>query len=169
MNTEKTHWKKQFNYDYLGSYSLEDGSNSKDVVLTISEIKKVDVVGENGKKEPCTVAYFVEKADWIKPMILNRTNCKNIEKALSTPFIEEWSGKKIQIGIERGIKAFGEYVDALRVRPKVPNVVKPELTETIPAFKNAVEHIKKGGDWSTIESRYTVSETMKTKIKELAK
>lgn len=32
-----THWKNQFNYDYLGVYSLPDG---KDIILTIKETKK---------------------------------------------------------------------------------------------------------------------------------
>ena len=37
-----THWKTQFNYDYLGAYSLPDG---KDIILTIRETKKEQVVG----------------------------------------------------------------------------------------------------------------------------
>ena len=32
-----THWKNQFNYDYLGAYSLSGG---KDIVLTIKRDKK---------------------------------------------------------------------------------------------------------------------------------
>ena len=43
-----THWKTQFNYDYLGAYSLPDG---KDIILTIRETKKEQVVGASGKKE----------------------------------------------------------------------------------------------------------------------
>ena len=42
-----THWKTQFNYDYLGAYSLPDG---KDIILTIRETKKEQVVGASGKK-----------------------------------------------------------------------------------------------------------------------
>ena len=60
-----THWKTQFNYDYLGAYSLPDG---KDIILTIRETKKEQVVGTSGKKEECFVAYFFEN---VKPMILN--------------------------------------------------------------------------------------------------
>ena len=48
-----THWKTQFNYDYLGAYSLPDG---KDIILTIRETKKEQVVGASGKKEECFVA-----------------------------------------------------------------------------------------------------------------
>lgn len=136
----KTHWKKQFNYDYLGSYSLPDG---KDVVLTIKETKKEMVTSGTGSKEECFICYFVEKYDWVKPMILNRTNCKAIEKVYSTPYIEEWAGKKIQIGIEQGIKAFGDVVDGLRVRKVMP---KPREAMDVnhPKFAEALEKVKAG-------------------------
>jgi hypothetical protein len=86
-----THWKKLTNPEYLGAYSLDDG---KDIVLTIKTIAREMVTGEAGKKEECTVARFLEPQ---KPMILNKTNCKTIEKIYKTPYIEEWQGKKIQI------------------------------------------------------------------------
>jgi len=114
----KTHWKKEFNYDYMGSYSLPDG---KDVVLTIKETRKEQVIGTNGKKEECFVCYFKESD---KPMILNRTNCKTIAKIHGTPFIEEWPGKRIQLGIDL-VSAFGEQVEALRIRNIKPAPVVP--------------------------------------------
>ena len=109
-----THWKKLFNPDYLGSYSLEDG---QDLILTIANVKQETVTGPEGKQEQCLVCYWAEKA---KPMILNVTNAKMIEKLLKTPFIEEWSGKRVQIGAEK-VKAFGEVVDALRIRSFLPS------------------------------------------------
>ena len=101
-----THWKNQFNYDYLGAYSLPDG---KDIILTLKETKKEMVTGSNGQKSECFVEYFHENA---KPMILNKTNCKTIEKLFNTPNIEEWVNKQIQIGSTR-INAFGEMTDCL--------------------------------------------------------
>ena len=60
-----THWKTQFNYDYLGAYSLPDG---KDIVLTIRETKREQVVGASGKKEECFVAYlFLRKCETDDP------------------------------------------------------------------------------------------------------
>lgn len=108
-----THWKKLTNPDYLGSYSLEDG---QDIILTIREVKQETVTGPEGKQELCLVCHWQENA---KPMILNVTNSKMIEKLLKTPYIEEWSGKRIQIGAEK-VRAFGEIVDALRVRAFLP-------------------------------------------------
>lgn len=105
----KTHWKNNYNYDYLGSYSLPDG---KDLTLTISKTAKEKVIGANGKKEDCFVVYFKD-AD--KPMILNRTNAKTITKVTGSPFIEDWVGKQIILGVDT-VSAFGESVEALRVR-----------------------------------------------------
>lgn len=109
-----THWKKLTNPDYLGAYSVMDAGH--DLILTIKSVSEELVTGADGKKEQCVVARFVEP---VKPMILNKTNMKSIEKLYSTPFIEEWAGKKIQIYSTR-VRAFGDTVDALRIRPTVP-------------------------------------------------
>jgi len=156
MSEEKTHWKKQFNYDYLGSYSLPEG---KDVVLTIAEMKREKVVGANGKKEECFVCYFVEKADWIKPMILNRTNCKVIEKLYRTPFIEDWKGHRIQIGSSR-VDAFGEKTDALRVRTIIPKDVneKPTVQTGSAVWNNILSAIKGGYKINQITDKYSLSQ-----------
>ncbi len=109
----KTHWKKLTNPNYLGAYSIEDG---KDLVLTIKNVREEKVVGTDGKKDDCVVCYFYEN---VKPMILNSTNMKMIAKLYKTNYIEEWIGKKIQVGIEQ-VRAFGDIVDALRVRKIIP-------------------------------------------------
>ncbi|MBQ1790980.1 MAG: hypothetical protein II008_12445 [Oscillospiraceae bacterium] len=112
-----THWKKMTNPNYLGSYSLEDG---QDITLTIREVRQEQVIGSDGKKEECIVCYWVEPQ---KPMILNVTNCKTIQKVTGSPYIEKWSGHRIQIGTEK-VSAFGAVVDALRVRPYAPREEK---------------------------------------------
>ena len=107
----QTHWKKLTNPNYLGAYSIEDG---KDLILTIRNVRQEVVIGSDGKKDECIVCYFQEN---VKPMILNTTNCKTIEKLTGTPYIEKWAGHRIQIGVEK-VKAFGDVVDALRVKKK---------------------------------------------------
>lgn len=117
-----THWKKLTNPNYLGAYSIENG---QDLILTIGKVADEMVIGADGKKEECVVCRFLEQN--AKPMILNSTNMKQIAKLLKSPYIEEWYGKKIQIGTEK-VKAFGEVVDALRVRNKLPQ----NRTEPLP-------------------------------------
>ena len=158
MEDTKVHWKKQFNYDFMGSYSLPDG---KDVVLTIKETKKDKVANTTGKKEECFVVYFKESD---KPMILNRTNCKTLEKIFKTPFIDEWIGKKVQLGIDT-VSAFGESVEALRIRPILPkDKVKVELTPTHAKWSEALAYIAKGGKIEGLLGSYTISEENQAKL-----
>ena len=118
MSNTLTHWKKLMNPDYLGSYALEPG---QDLIVTIKSVGNEEVTGTDGKKEICSVIHFFEN---VKPMILNATNNKTIAKLFKTPYIEEWSGRKIQIYTEK-VRAFGEIWDALRIRPYLP--VEKEL------------------------------------------
>lgn len=116
-----THWKKLTNPDYLGAYSLDDG---KDIIVTIDHVVQEKVTGADGKSEECVVCYF---RGGVKKMILNATNLKMITKILDTPYIEKWSGRKIQIGIEK-VRAFGDTVEALRVRKTLPKDVEIKCT-----------------------------------------
>lgn len=118
----KTHWKKLQNPDYLGAYSLDDGNGKyTDVIGTLASVKVENIVGADGKREDCMVARFVEN---MKPMIVNATNAKMLEKLFKTPYIEDWAGHKIQIGVE-SVKAFGDVVDALRIRKFIPREAGP--------------------------------------------
>ena len=116
----KTHWKKLHNPDYLGSWALQPG---QDIVVTIRSAAEETVTGADGKKEDCMVMRFVEND--AKPMIVNSTNAKMIQKVLKTPYIEDWAGRKIQLYVE-SVKAFGDVVDAIRVRPYLPKVTEPD-------------------------------------------
>ena len=109
----KTHWKKLTNPDYLGAYALEDG---KDMIVTIEKVETKQITNANGQREDAIVCEF--KGD-VKPMILNKTNMKRIEKAIGTPYIEDWTGHNIQLYGEM-VSAFGTTTMALRVRDFEP-------------------------------------------------
>lgn len=122
-----THWKKTVNPDYIGSYVLE---SDRDLILTIKSAGVEMVTGNGGKKEEKLVIHFMEN---VKPMICNRTNAKVISKLHKTPYIEQWKGKKIQLYSSR-ITAFGEEVDALRIRDFVKEE-KPSIDVTAAIFR----------------------------------
>lgn len=110
----ETHWRRLTNQEYLGSWDLEKGEER---TLTISAVRQQDVFNPSSlKTEKCMVATFRENS---KPMILNKTNCKMITAVYGTPYIEQWAGCKIVIGVDR-VKAKGELVEALRIRNKKP-------------------------------------------------
>ena len=103
------------NPNYLGSWDIEENDN-RELVLTIKRIVDEDVVGNEGRKERNTVAYFEEDR---KPMVLNITNKKTLCKLYKTTDTEKLVGKRIKIGTET-VKAFGGIYDALRIRAEIP-------------------------------------------------
>lgn len=114
-----THWKKLTNPDFLGAYALEPG---QEIAVTIETIKTEEVKNRDGTSSECIVAYFRERE--IKPMILNVTNCETIAKLAGSSFVEDWPGTRIQLYAAK-VKAFGEIVEALRIRPTVPKDPEP--------------------------------------------
>jgi hypothetical protein len=113
----KVHWKKSFHPNYFGTDALPDGN---DVVLTIGKVAPETVTGTDGQKEECLVCHWQEPG--IKPLILNKSNCRTISKICKSPYVEDWEGHRIQLGSEL-VKAFGEMVDAIRVRKNPPEDV----------------------------------------------
>lgn len=148
-NKTLTHWKRLVNPDYLGAYSLDKG---KDLTLTIGQVKREMVTSTNGKKEECTVLYFKEPQ---KPMILNRTNAKIIQKIYGTPYIEEWSGKKITL-YATFTKLAGEEVECLRIRPERPALPMLRLDDT-ENFSACRQAVRNGYTIEQIQKKWTLT------------
>jgi hypothetical protein len=149
----KTHWKKVFNSDYLGSCDLEDGKDLKAVIKTVV-IKKVK--NTDGKEQERNVAFFTDAK--LKPMILNATNCKVIKKFTKTPYINDWVNVPIQIYIKDDIRAFGDITEGLRIREFQPIANKPKLNRDMPAWIKAVSSLKdKSKTIADIEKVYDLS------------
>lgn len=125
-----THWKKLRNPDYLGAYALQP---NEELVLTIKKAGVETILGVEGKKEDELVIHFNED---YKPMIVNATNAKTIAKVHKTPYVEEWIGKKIQIYARR-IRAFGEDMDALRVRDFIPQTKEVDVAKAVAIINQA--------------------------------
>lgn len=155
----QTHWKKLTNPLYVGAYDFAPGEER---TLTIKSVKREMVAGPDGKKEECTVIDFTDG----KPMICNTTNAKAITKAHGTPFIEEWGGKAITIYVAK-VKAFGEVVDALRVRPIAPRAGKPVLTLIDPKYPAVEKFMREGGDIEKVRIQFELSAEIETTLNQL--
>jgi hypothetical protein len=160
MSNELTHWRKGFNPDYLGAYSL--APDYRDIILTIDYVRQdVEVIDQNGKKSPCMVAYFTEN---VKPMILNVTNSKVLVKLSGSEFIQKWSGLKVQIFVAK-VKVAREQVDALRIRPFAPQTELPELLPNTETWANAVTHmVSNGFTIDQVEKKYKLSPDSKVQL-----
>lgn len=158
----KTHWKKVFNSDYLGSCDLEDG---KDLKAIIKSVSIQEVKGTDGKKEYRNVAVFTDSK--IKPMILNATNCRIIKKFTGSSYINDWNNVPIQIYVKTDIRAFGELTEGLRIREVQPVISKPKLTRDMPAWDNVIAYLKLGKPISDIEKKYDIKEVKDELLREV--
>ena len=138
--TQLTHWKKMENPDYIGSYAFQPGEKK---TLTIRAVTRETITGAEGKREECTIIHWLEKE---KPLIMNKTNAKTITKAFGTPYIEQWPGGRLVLGVEK-VRAFGEIVEAVRVKSEKPQQAEQE-TQTQEACTDCGEIIAGVGKFS---------------------
>lgn len=157
--TDKTHWKRLINPDFIGAYALEA---DKDLVVTIDYVQLETIKGTDGKSEECTVAHLVKQ----KPLILNMTNSKSIAK-LYGPYIEDWAGKQITL-FASTTKAFGDIVECLRIRPTVPRKEKQSINDA--RFAKAIESIKSGEyTFDKLRDSFSLTDDQIKQIDELQK
>ena len=120
--SEKTHWKKVVSdQNFIG---VGDFQENEEKILTIDHINAAETVTTAEGKSKKAVLHFREQG--VKPMILNVARSKSIEKVAGSGYFEDWPGVQIQLYIEHGIKAFGEVVSAVRVRPFKPRAQRQE-------------------------------------------
>ncbi|MCR1905162.1 hypothetical protein [Intestinimonas butyriciproducens] len=121
----KTHWKKKVSDpNFIGEGDFQEGEEK---VLTIERVRIDETVTTAEGKSKKQVVHWKEPGN--KPMILNVARSKNIEKVAGSGYFEDWPGVQVQLYIEHGIKAFGEVVSAVRVRPYKP---RTQRTEPLP-------------------------------------
>ena len=118
MAEPKVHWKKIVSDpNFIGEGDFEPGEEK---ILTIASVNKSETIVTAEGKSKKAVIHWVEQNN--KPMILNVARSKAIEKVNGSGWLDDWPGTKVQLYIEHGIKAFGEVVSAVRVRPFKPKV-----------------------------------------------
>ena len=121
---EKTHWKKVVSDpNFLGEADFQEGEEKIATIASVNPEEDVQTAEGKSKK---AVVHFAEN---LKPMILNVARSKAIEKVAGSPYFEDWQGVPIQLYIEHGIKAFGDVVSAVRVRPRRPVIKQAEKCE----------------------------------------
>lgn len=137
MNAQSqgTHWRRLVNTKYLGAYSLPA---NKDLTVTIRSVNNELVEGDKGRKDQCIVAQIIGN----KPLILNKTNCKTIEKMYG-PEIENWAGKQITL-YESTTRMGSETVGCLRIRALTPNLQPVKEPLSAERFEKAMQQVRDG-------------------------
>lgn len=155
------HWKAGLaKSSYLGSWDLPSFEN---IQLTIKEVKKHMTSGLKDN-EIANIIYWIEKG--YKPMILNATNAKMLRALTGSPFINDWAGHKIELRVEKDIKAFGGVHDGLRIVNKKIKVELPLLDSKHPKYDEILGRIVDGSAKLDVVSKYyKISDEFKDAIK----
>lgn len=157
MEKQLTHWKKLQNPLYLGSYDFQPGEER---IVTVKDVKREMVKGQEGTEEH-TIVYFTEN---YKPMIMNATNSKMLTKLSESPYVEKWIGTSFKLVIVK-IKAFGEFIDALRIKSEKVVKTLPDLILDSPNFIKVKDAIKNGkATIEQVETKYKLSKEVKDAI-----
>jgi len=107
---------------YLKAADLpEEGSQT----FTIEKVT-VEEIGKDKERKP--VVHFDETD---KSMVCNKTNWNTIAKVAGSDDSDYWRGKKISLG-RAEVEAFGEMVEAIRVRTKTSKQAVTDGDDEIP-------------------------------------
>lgn len=157
MEKQLTHWKKLQNPLYLGSYDFQPGEER---IVTVKDVKREMVKGQEGTEEH-TIVHFTEG---YKPMIMNATNSKMLTNLSGSPYVEKWIGTSFKL-VTVKIKAFGEFIDALRIKSEKVVKTLPELTLDSPNFIKVKDAITSGkATIEQVETKYKLSKEVRDAI-----
>jgi hypothetical protein len=152
--SEKHHYRAVFDSPYLSAADVVEP-----VTLTISHVlQEPDKTKKT--KDVFNTAYFVEreirKGEALKPMILNATNSKTVDKITGTPFIEGWSGARVTIYVDNNVKFGRDTVEGLRIRAAAQKkTIGPDAAT---AWANAKSAYLRDGNLDIVLSRVNMSE-----------
>lgn len=125
----KTHFRKVFKSDHLGSADLEEfKEEGKALIFTIKEVKQEYNTKVAGRKIDANIAYFKQN---VKPLVLNATNSAVLKKISGSPFVEDWKDITIELYIDHNVKMKGEVVGGVRIKDEPPKVLNDKEVEII--------------------------------------
>lgn len=159
----KTHYRKVFKSDHLGSADLEDFmEQGHNLIFTISHVRQEMGAKVAGKRIDANIAYF---AEGIKPLVLNATNSGTMKKLSESCFIENWQNIPVQLYIDASVKMKGETVGGVRISPKPVRLQKQEVTpDNAKLWKGACAAYKRDGNFNAVLERADISEANKQAI-----
>ena len=153
----KTHYRKAFKSPYLSAADI--------VGPTILTISHVTLSGDETKKtkDIFNTAYFAEKelrkGEQLKPMILNATNSKIMNKLTGSHFLEDWVNVPVTIFVDANVRFGRDTVEGLRISPKKPVIQKQMLDrQNQKNWNNAINAFKRDGNFNAVLKHLNISQ-----------
>jgi len=100
------------------------------VAVTIESVRAEKFSGQRGEPDVLKPVTFFRELK--KGLIVNRTNYRSIMEITGQEDTDDWAGARLLLRVEQ-VPAFGEVVDALRVRP-IPKSKRPRIEDDPPEW-----------------------------------
>jgi hypothetical protein len=137
------HWRELNPSDYLGAWDFAPGEEK---IVKIKKIEKRKVKELQGAEK------VVMELEGSKPVMLNSTNLKRIEKVLGSSDYSNWIGSEIILITEKtqSVQDRSEIVDAIRVKRERPKTKLQSVSDE--QFDKLLNAIKKG-EWTKEDAK----------------
>lgn len=150
----ETHYRKVFDSPYLSAADIVEP-----VQLTIAKVTQ-EIDKTKKTKDVFNTAYFQEReirpGEKLKPMILNATNSKMMDRLTGTPFIEDWAGKRITIYVDSNVKFGRDTVEGLRIRAAAERRALTPQNRSV--WENAKAAFRRDANLDAVLGRYDMSD-----------
>jgi hypothetical protein len=157
-----THYRKVFDSPYLSSADIVEPT-----ALTIARVTQ-ETDKTKKTKDTFNTAYFQERElrpdEKLKPMILNATNSKEVAKMTGSPFIEDWSGVRVVVYVDKAVRFGKDTVEGLRLRPApTRRQITPQQTA---AWENAKAAFRRDGNLDAVLSKVDMSDEDQARLRD---
>ncbi len=113
--------------DMIESKYLKQADAPDPVIVTVSKIGKINIAKEGDPPEDKWAVRFKE---FSKPMLLNSTNIKLLEKACGSDDTDDWIGKEVILYTDDSVSFGGQVVGGLRIRKQQAAPTRKAPTQT---------------------------------------
>ena len=113
--------------DMIESKYLKQSDAPDPVIVTVSKIGRINIAKEG---DPAEEKWAVMFREFNKPMLLNSTNIKLLEKACGSDDTDDWIGKEVILYTDDSVSFGGQVVGGLRIRKQQAAPTRKAPTQT---------------------------------------
>lgn len=107
--------------EMIESKYLKQSDFPDPLIVTVQKIGRINIAKEGDQPEE---KWAVKFAEFNKPMLLNSTNIKLLEKACGSDDTDNWKGKEVVVYTDESVSFGGQIVGGLRIRKHQAEPVK---------------------------------------------
>lgn len=115
--------------DMIESKYLKQADVPDPVIVTVQKIGKVNIAKEG---DPPEEKWAVRFREFTKPMLLNSTNIKLLEKACGSDDTDDWIGREVIVYTDDSVSFGGQVVGGLRIRKQQAAPARKTPTQAPP-------------------------------------